>query len=175
MPTYLLNWNPERAFKWSQNAEESDRTRRGEMVPREWGTSETKRIIPGDRIFIGKQGVEPKGVIASGYATSLCLEKAHFGDPNRQTTYDRVGFDAILDPESVLPRSELLDGPLGSVNWNGAGGGITIDDDAAAILEEKWDDWLNQIGFSSIGDVEDRSVLELFGKMSLMQGEAHTG
>jgi 5-methylcytosine-specific restriction protein A len=173
MPTYLLNWNPKRAFKWTENADESARTRREEPVPRDWSTGGTKRIVPGDRIFVGKQGVEPKGVIASGYAISKVFEKAHFGDPSKQTTYNSVSFDTIVDPESVLPRSELLEGVLGGINWDSEKGGITINPEAAVVLEEKWQDWLDKIGFDSRGDLEDQSVRELFGDEGKVRLELH--
>jgi len=173
MPTYLLNWNPNRAFKWPTNAEDSTRTRRGEIVRLSWSTGGTKRIRPGDRIFLGKQGVEPKGVIASGVASSPFFEEAHWEEPTKQTTYNMVDFDTILDPESVLPRSELLDGALGWINWGGEKGGITINDQAAVILEGKWQDWIDQIGFGVRGDLEDQSVFELFGEEGKVRLEIH--
>ena len=173
MPTYLLNWNPNRAFTWPTNADDSSRTLRAEIVNLRWSTGGTRRINPGDRIFLGKQGVEPKGVIASGIATSSVFEGPHWGDPTRQTTYNWVDFDTILDPESVLPRTKLSDGALGYVNWGGQAGGITINDEAAIMLEGKWQDWTDQMGFGNRGDLEAQSVFELFGVEGKVRLKTH--
>src|SRR5262245_19852674 len=167
------SWNPNRAFKWPTNAADSTRTRRGEIVTLHWSTGGTKRIVPSDRIFLGKQGRDPKGVIAAGIASSSFLEDVHWEDPTKQTTYNMVDFDTILDPDSVLPRPELLQGVLGEINWGGEKGGITIHDQAATVLEDKWQDWLNEIGWESRDDPEERSVRELFGEEGKVRLESH--
>ena len=120
--------------------------------------------MPGDRIFLGKQVVEPKGIIAAGVAASPYFETEHWQDPTKRAIYNMVDFDTILDPESVLPRSELLNGALGRINWGGERGGITINDEAAAALEEKWQNWLDGIGFSLSVNAKIEDVIEASGE-----------
>ena len=163
MPTYLLSWNPLSAFKWPNNGANSAATRRGQIVHIRWSTGGTTCIVPGDRIFLGKLGRHPIGVVASGVAASDCFEDTHWEDDSKRTTYNMVDFDAILDPESVLPRSGLGEGPLGEVNWDSEYGGITIGEQAAQALEAKWREWLGSAGFPLIELDLERSTFQHFG------------
>jgi 5-methylcytosine-specific restriction enzyme A len=163
MPTYLLSWNPRSAFTWPNNGANSAATREGRVVHIRWSTGGTTGIVPGYRIFLGKLGRPPIGVIASGVAASQCFEDTHWEDDSKSTTYNMVDFDAILAPENVLPRSELLDGPLGRVNWDAEYGGVVMDEDAAEALEAKWRDWIGRAGFPRIEIQLERSVFQQFG------------
>ena len=152
MPTYLNNWNPARD-KWRTNAADSYQTQMGSPVRLRWSASGTKAILPGDRVFLGRQGTEPKdgtmrrGVIASGIAVSPFFEDKHWEDLTKSTTYNIIDFDTILTPQSALPRNRLKDGSLAAVKWGIERGGVRLKDDAAAMLEQRWADYLDEIGF----------------------------
>jgi hypothetical protein len=88
-------------------------------------------------------------VIASGTAVSPYFEDQHWGLEGL-TTYNRIEFDTILTPQLVLPRFQLSDGPLAAINWGTQRGGIRIDDSAAAVLEQRWAEYLDEIGFGSL-------------------------
>jgi hypothetical protein len=142
MPTYLNNWNPDRAFKWETNASESQMTRNGTPVQLRWSASGTKIIKPRDRIFLGRQGSESKdgtevrGVIASGVAVLPSFVDLHWDeDPRKTTTYNTIVFDTILTPQNVLPRQRVQDGPLAAIQWESQRGGVLLDEEAAAELE----------------------------------------
>lgn len=106
-----------------------------------------KAILPSDRVFLGKQGQDPKGVIASGYAISPYFEDTHWEDETKTTTYNLIEFDTILTPDTVMPRTRLIDGPLAAVEWRSQRGGITIPDAAAIELERRWSEYVDEIGF----------------------------
>jgi 5-methylcytosine-specific restriction enzyme A len=163
MPAYLLSWSPRSVFTWPNNVANSASTRRGEIVHIRWSTGGNKSILPGDRIFLGKLGQDPVGVIASGVAVSDSFEDSHWEDPSRQTTYNMVDFDAILEPDNVLPRSGLGEGPPGNVDWDAEYGGVAIGEEAADALEAKWRDWLGSAGFPRIEIQLERSVFRHFG------------
>jgi len=163
MPAYLLSWNPRSAFTWPNNRANSAATRRGAIVHMRWSTGGKDCIVPGDRIFLGKLGSDPIGVIASGVAASDCFEDSHWENPLRRTTYNMVDFDSILEPENVLPRSELGEGPLGKVDWDAGYGGVTMGEHAADALEAKWRAWLRSAGFPQIEIQQERSVFVSFG------------
>lgn len=173
MPTYLFSWNPLTAFKWPNNGINSAATRRGEVVHVRWSTGGMTRIVPGDRIFLGKVGQNPTGVIASGVAASDCFEDTHWEDGSKRTTYNMVDFDTILDPESVLPRSRLSEGPLGGVNWDTEYGGVTIGEEAAGALEAEWRGWLALTGFPMIESELERSVFQHFGYAGWIKVRLH--
>ncbi|GAC1475232.1 MAG: hypothetical protein NVSMB9_27250 [Isosphaeraceae bacterium] len=69
-PTYLLTWNPKR-HAWANLEAEVRATTEGRLVYRHrWSSGSTKRIRRGDRLFLLRQGVEPRGIMAAGWATS---------------------------------------------------------------------------------------------------------
>src|SRR4029079_8999379 len=120
MPTYLLTWNPN---KWEWKGFSSDRNKintKGYLNDT-WSCGLNKGIQPGDRVFLHRQGVEPRGIFASGNATSHYFPEKHWdadlAAEGKTTNYIRVRFDNLLDPdEQVIPRSEL--GRLGKMNWD---------------------------------------------------------
>ena len=153
MPTYLTNWNPNKD-PWESNEEDSELTRTGNTVPKRWRMGNTKAIIYGDRVFLGRTGKENKslhevrGVIGSGIAMS---NYDYTDGPGQEgLTYNLIEFDTILTPQLVMPRSHVSDGPLAAINWGTQRGGIRIDDSAAAVLEQRWTKHLDEIGFGSI-------------------------
>jgi 5-methylcytosine-specific restriction protein A len=116
-----------------------------------WSCGITKRIEVGDRLFLLRQGREPRGIMASGSAKSAPYLEEHWDD-NRSgdALYVKARFDALLDPETdgVLPLSKLQDGPLGTVNWRTQSSGISIAPAAAAELETRWRAFLEERGQS---------------------------
>jgi hypothetical protein len=154
MPTYLNNWNP-RKWDWKDNNAASQRTRTGHTFKMQWSSGGTKVIAPGDRIFLGKQGEESarrgelRGVIASGTAVSEVFEDKHWGRKGT-TTYNLIEFDTILTPELVLARRQVSKGPLSSIRWGIMKNGTRIDDAAAVLLEQRWAEYLDEIGFGSV-------------------------
>lgn len=163
MPTYLFSWNPLSAFPWPNHGAHSAATRWGAVVHTRWSTGGITCIVPGDRIFLAKTGEHPTGIIAAGVAASDCFEDTHWEGNSRRTTYVMVDFDTILDPESVLPRSKLVEGALRDVNRDTEQGGIAMSEDAARSLEAEWRNWVERAGFPRIERELEQSVFQQFG------------
>jgi 5-methylcytosine-specific restriction protein A len=149
MPTYLLTWNPNR-WQWDNLADEIGTLRETGELRARWSCGTSKRIQPGDRVFLLRQGVEPRGIVGAGEARSSAYEHQHW-DPKtkgRVANYIDVSFTELFDPdiEPILPRSMLEEGALGRVNWNTQMSGITIPEDAAAELEVLWARFLETAG-----------------------------
>lgn len=113
-----------------------------------WSCGQTKSIAVGDRLFLLKQGKEPRGIVASGWAISNVFEAAHYNPKSKKRTarYIQARFDVVLnaDTEGIYPRQKLEIGKFAGasrMHWNTQGSGVTIPDDVAAILEE-WADFL---------------------------------
>ncbi len=140
MATYLLTWNPKR-WKWDGLAADANEVaERGRLV-RRWSCGNTKRIEQGDRVFLLRQGLEPRGIIASGSVTTPSYQDDHW-DPERDTPgwFVEVEFDALQDPETdpILPR-ERLDAPeFADVYWNTQASGTSIPPHVAEALEREW-------------------------------------
>ncbi|MFX1670845.1 HNH endonuclease [Paraburkholderia sp. A2WS-5] len=139
MNTYLLTWNPKR-WNWDLASDLAILKAHGFFEDR-WSCGHTRRIKPGDRLFLLRQGVEPRGIVASGQAKSSPHADAHW-DVAREdkALYVYVRFDTLLDPtkNEILPLDQLQNGPLAAVNWRTQSSGISIEPTAALQLEGLW-------------------------------------
>jgi len=149
MATYLFTWNP---TKWDWATLEMDSTsyRRRGFVDGRWSCGVTKRIVPGDRVFLIKLGLlKPTGMMASGFALSSSFQEPHYSDASKTANYIDIRYDILLNPteEKLLGRDHLEE-KLPSVRWSPQGSGITIPPDAAARLEEMWSAHIYSIGLS---------------------------
>lgn len=143
MKTFLLTWNPKK-WEWSTLKREVSATARGSRAERNWSCAHSKKPRPGDRFFHLRQGVEPKGIIGSGWIVRGPTPDGHYSarqaSEGKTTNYVGVVFDTLLDPEIAppLPRSALDVGVLGAVNWDTQASGIEVAEPAASELEELW-------------------------------------
>jgi 5-methylcytosine-specific restriction protein A len=152
MQTFLLTWNPKK-WTWSTLDADYDSVHKHGYFDDRWSCGRNKRIRRGDRVFLSRQGQEPRGIIASGFVTSdEPATAAHYTLPGRTALYVGVRFDMLLhvEREPILPRAKLDTGALADVHWDTQVGGITISPDAAAELEELWRAFLTQRGYSPI-------------------------
>ena len=148
MATYLLTWNPKK-WAWADLQDYIGEIARGGHSSSDWSCGNNKRIVKGDRVFLLRQGEEPRGICGSGRADSEVYEDVHWREAKARagkvTRYVRVRWDVLLDAEreSILPREWLNSAPLSRVNWDTQISGIRIADDVAEELEERWADFLS--------------------------------
>lgn len=116
----------------------------------DWGCGNNKSIAKGDRVFLLRQGEEPRGIVGAGWAESDSFEETHWRKEKarigRTTMYVMVRWETLLNPEteSILPREWLNETVLSRVNWNTQISGITIWPEAAEALEDRWRDFLSE-------------------------------
>jgi 5-methylcytosine-specific restriction protein A len=128
---YLLTWNP-RTWTWDDLEQEVEQTARGRPVVHSWSTGGAKRIKPGDRLFLLRQGPEPRGIMGAGWATSEPYENGHWDAERREQGDTSLGvdvrFDRIFNPEvdEIVPLARLRTGPLAAVHWATQRSGIRI-------------------------------------------------
>ena len=142
MPTYLLTWNSAK-WPWENLRECIITIERQGYYEDSWGCGSTRRIRPDDRLFLMKLGEEPRGIMASGWATSGVYQGEHWGEVERargkRAFYINVRFDTLLDPEqAIFPHARLKAGLFAKMHWEPQGSGISIPEDVAAKLEEEW-------------------------------------
>jgi 5-methylcytosine-specific restriction protein A len=169
MQTFLLTWNPKK-WAWSNLDADYELTHKQGFLDMRWSCGRTKRIRAGDRVFLLRQGREPRGIVASGFVTSNePIIAEHFTDKGRSALYVETRFDVLLHPdhEPIFPRDRLDSGMLASVHWDTQGSGITIAPDAAAELEEIWSAFLIQSGYAPIILAEEVSAAERFWEGAL--------
>jgi len=124
VPTYLLTLNP---AVWD-----------GEITnPCDWSCGNNKRIRNGDRLFLLRQGTEPRGMVASGRSQTDVFED------DEGVRRVRMVIDTLLDPdtEEILPRERLVGLNAGlskPMHWGTQISGTRIPDAVAERLEAAW-------------------------------------
>ncbi len=151
-PTYLLTWNPRRISWEDTDLPDALRfTERGKRWKGSWSCGITKKIRPGDRVFLMKLGKEPRGIVASGWVVkpegykpvrkgSAVYEDSHW-DPKRRgkmALYVDIDFDVALDPAEVLPWRTLRSDVDSQMNWAPENSGVTVGEKVARRLEKAW-------------------------------------
>jgi hypothetical protein len=145
MPTYMLTWNP-RQQRPADLDEGAARIARGKLYHDGWSVGNRRRLAPGSRVFLIRQGKPPKGVVASGFSVSE-PEPSH--NPKWHSNYIKIDFTMVLrgEGEDVLPLEDLQADPvLKEVNWGSRRGGVEFTDDQAARLEVLWRGFLKFAG-----------------------------
>lgn len=143
MSAYLLTWNPNN-WRWDDLSSVIRALQAGDITPIRWSCGNTKSIPIGARVFLFRQGVEPKGVVASGWVTRTVFEAPHY-NPARAATGGKAKFiefspDVILDVDAALPLDVRgKTSPLSDINWDTPASGISITDSAAAELSKLWE------------------------------------
>jgi hypothetical protein len=146
-PTYLLTWNPEKAYKWEDLQDCIDDVRDHGFYATAWSCGRNRRITAGDRVFMMRQGHgsgERRGVFASGWATSDVYEQEHWDETEARkgklALYVPIRLYVLLDSDSepILSRSVLREGPLAGGPWDARAGGVAIPNEIATELERRW-------------------------------------
>lgn len=151
MATFLFKWNPDR---WPWNTLQSDigKLRRRSFFDDYWSCGVTKSIRKGDRAFLLRTVVPPRGIVGAGVVTEEPFEDKHWDEsrPQDKALYVGVRFDSLLDPaqEPVLPIERLDEADLASAPWHVQGSGKSIPPDTAAVLEQVWAAFLKGNGQS---------------------------
>jgi hypothetical protein len=146
-PTYLLTWNPEKAYKWDDLRDCIDDVRDHGFYTTSWSCGRNRKITAGDRVFMMRQGHgsgERRGVFASGWATSDVYQQEHWDTfearKGKLALYVPIRLDVLLDSDSeqILSRSMLREDPLAGGPWDARTGGVAIPDEIAVELEKEW-------------------------------------
>lgn len=151
MSTYLLTWSPKK-WLWKDLSRRISEIKKKGFCVSDWSCGNNKSIAEGDRLFLLRQGEEPRGIVGAGWAESEPYEEIHWREEKaragRRTMYLTVRWEKLLNPEteSIFPREWLNEGVLSRVNWNTQISGITIRPEAAEVLEERWADFLEGKG-----------------------------
>jgi 5-methylcytosine-specific restriction protein A len=176
MATYLLTWNPDK-WHWRDMEADVQRCRRDGYIDDRWSCGRNKHIQPNDRIFLLRQGREPRGLIASGWAISDVFQDVHWGDQADTAQYIGVRFDVLLDPdqEPIFRREWLDSEAFRRVHWNTQVSGITIPDDIADQLEIEWSRFLASSNIVQTHTVAQQlRIAEASEGQSYIEGTART-
>ena len=143
MPAYLLTWNPKN-WQWNDLPGIARQLADGLPVEQRWSCGNSRSIAVGSRVFLLRQGVEPKGVVASGWVTKAPFAAPHW-DTARATRGEQAFFimfaaDALLNLDGSQPLDvrAYTSGPLTEVQADAPASGNSIPDLVAVALSEAW-------------------------------------
>ncbi len=140
MNTFLLTWNPSK-WQWDDLAEAVYEANTEGHCRDTWSCGTTRHISPGDRAFLMRLGVPPKGIMGSGVIVSEPFEGEHWDEKRAEsgdTVYRvRIVFD-VLSYLPILDEDALSSGPLGEHNWYPQASGTHIPEAIASQLESVW-------------------------------------
>lgn len=138
MKTFLFAWNPNN-WVWKTLKEDIERTKNGEKVRESWRIRSHRKAEPGDRVFLVRLGVEPKGIMASGYVDSYPFLGSHWSAEEKMIHYVEIDFDVILDADiEPLLGLDILNEGLPKYNWTPQSSGMEIGQAIAEGLELIW-------------------------------------
>ena len=140
MKSYLFGWNPLK-FEWADIAEDIKQLKSTGVYEDNWSVVSHKTIRPGDRAYIVRVGVEPKGIFASGIISSEPYVAFRKG---RHYYRVNIQLDTLLNPdaERILTLDILKTGNLTAQTWTPQASGISIRPELVDELEGVWHDFL---------------------------------
>lgn len=141
MKAYLFGWNPTK-FEWADIDEDIKKLAATGSYIDNWSVISHKSIRPGDRAYIVRVGVEPKGIFAAGMVSSDAYPAFRKG---RHYYRIEVTLDVLLNPdkENILTLDILKTGNLAAQTWTPQASGISIKPELVDELEGVWQDFLN--------------------------------
>jgi hypothetical protein len=141
MKAYLFGWNPLK-FAWEDIDKDIRKLKLTGKLTDNWSVASHKTIKPGDRAYIVRLGLEPKGIFASGYIASEPYLASRKG-----RIYHRIdiALDVLLNPdeERILGFDILKTGDLALQTWAPQASGISIKPQLVDELEGVWQDFLH--------------------------------
>ncbi len=144
MRTFLLVWNPAK-WDWVKLDQEIDLIELTGRSTEKWSVVSHKKIQYGDRVFLIRLGVEPKGIMGAGYVTTVPFLDKHWSGEDKLTHKVMIDFEALINPKSepLLSLDLLKQGNLAKVNWSSQASGIEIRQEFVDELEALWFNFLS--------------------------------
>ena len=139
MATFILTWNPELSA-WDREYMQDEIDEYGlSWMP--WSTGPRKSgIEQGDRIYMLKQGPEPRGLVARGTAILEIGQGPHWGDSRKTANYVDVDWDTILNDDEVLPLEKLKD--IDTFTKRIQSSGNMLPAESEVDVDKLWDAWI---------------------------------
>lgn len=159
MATFLLAWNPG-LYPWGSLRNELRSGGRDTNASFSWSVGRSRKPRPQDRAFMIRLGVDPKGIVASGWVTSEPFEGEHWNRDRARTGgrsfYVGLALEYVSEAP-VIPWERLHRAPLSEFNWGIQMSGLTIPEPIAQALEREWSRRV-----SAVKSAPDRAPKEYF-------------
>ena len=140
--SWLFTWNPD-DWAWEDIGNKIQATDRGETVVMRWSCTNTL-VSSGDRAWLIRLGVEPKGVMAAGNVISEPYEDVHWDKSKAESGetchYVDIEFTRIIDvyKDAYVSLEDLGRISIDQQNWTPQLSGVEIKKRSAGLLEKLW-------------------------------------
>lgn len=140
---YLFVWNPKK-WDWETLDQSVDQLEATGRLSEKWSCASHKAVAIGDRAFLLRLGVEPKGIMGSGWIASQAFLSPHWSGDDKLVPRVIIDFDTLLHPDKsrLLGLDLLSKGPLAQQTWTPQASGISISPDVVPALEALWFEFL---------------------------------
>jgi hypothetical protein len=162
---YLFTWNPKQSRFADLDRHVTEIDKQGASVfP--WGTGNRRSVSRGQRVFLLRQGVEPRGLIGVGEIHGEVREVPHFDPakrPDATSLLVDVRWTALSrEPFVALPRLEQETGD--SKIWSSQSSGVELHPVLSERLEEIWPRaWAEHVrGRRATPDIEPKEWIARF-------------
>ena len=139
---YLFGWNPIK-WEWPELDDDIQKLKTTGKLEDNWSVISHKSIQPGDRAYMIRLGVEPRGIFGSGTVASEPYPAFRNGRHYYRIT---IALDVLLNPakQSILGMDILKTGNLSAQNWTPQASGISIKPQLVDELEGLWLSFLDE-------------------------------
>ncbi len=142
MNTFLLLWNPTQ-YPWNELEDNVRQVKETGRLELKWSCGRTNKIQTGDRVFLLRLCVEPRGIMGSGIVVEEPSLGEHFTDSTKEVLYVKFKVDVLLNPnnQAILTLEQLNQGTLADQHWTPQGSGISVKPELVEELETVWRDF----------------------------------
>lgn len=139
MTAFLLIWSPKK-WPWPELPDVAKRVAAGIAVADVWGCGFARGILRGDRVFLHRVAMEPKGIFGSGYVTRAPYEVPDSATKRGYRLCIDFVYDWLVDAHQnvVIPRDMLRVHPFSVQTWDAQSSGTVIKPIAEGALEKRW-------------------------------------
>ncbi|EGR2895096.1 HNH endonuclease [Vibrio parahaemolyticus] len=135
MNSYLFTWNPSR-WTWYDQKEAIVAVNSGECYQEMWSSGRRKNIDIGEKFYMMRLGVEPKGIIGCGYVITRPELLEHWNPTKakekKKTLRALLDF-TVISSEPIISLAEL-EKKYPDLKWTPESGGIFIPSDYSRAI-----------------------------------------
>ncbi len=142
--SWLMTWNPQKS-PWKSLSEDRAKTHDGGTVTKRWSCANRNAKV-GDKAYLSRTGVTPKGIIAVGNIVTAPFEAPHWDKAkaaaNKTQWYVEIDFTRIQDPlanDPYVSIDALNKIAIDQQDWSPQSSGIEIKQRAAGALKKLWE------------------------------------
>ncbi|MBL0044082.1 MAG: HNH endonuclease [Flavobacteriales bacterium] len=103
-----------------------------------WSVGRSKDIAPGDRFYLLHLGVEPRGIMASGWVMSEPESKLHWDGSESSTLYVDIEYDRLFRPDESILHIDTLRSAMPDQHWLPQSSGTFLRSEYLVKMDELW-------------------------------------